>query len=261
MPKDRKRRISRPRKSAAPAAPAPAQGSGKRSCRDIAARLLRRLPDGAAVWGGFRFFGGGVLTRTARQNPVLVRALAICTVLAAATALKNGLLLSVAAIAVMVPLTAAMALLHRTPLQRIFPPFLWPAVTLAVAGALTTPVCWLSYRAAPNVTAAVGIFLPLTALNATLMTETIRPVRRGRMLSALTASVGDAAGFSVSVILIAALREIIGKGTLYARPIFGHGQFGFLLTPAGAFLLLGCLMAVFQWARRRWVRQKGREGR
>lgn len=224
--------------------------------------VARRLPGRAAVQAGLRTFGRGVWMRGTRQNPVLMRALAICSVLAVATTLKNGLLLAVAAIAVTVPLALVMALLRCTPLERKLPAFIWPAVTLTLAGALTMPTCWLSYWAAPNVTTAVGIFLPLTALNATLLVESGAAARRRSPLAALTAACGDSLGFAAVVIAVAALREIFGKGTLYARPVFGQMRFGFLLTPAGAFLLLGCLLAAAQWRRqRRAAPRKGGEGK
>lgn len=230
--------------------------------RAAAAAIAGRLPAGASVRSGFRRFGRGVLADAVRQNPVLVRTLAVCTVLAAATSLKNGLLLAAAAAAVTVPLAVAMALLRSTPLERRCPAFIWPAAALVLAGALTVPVCWLSYRAAPNVTMSAGIFLPLTALNATLLVQAIHLPRRGAVLHALTAGCGDSLGFAAVIVLIASLREIFGSGTLYGRPIFGKVQFDFLLAPAGAFLLLGCLMALAQWLRqKRMQKRKAGENR
>lgn len=231
-----------PESSAAPGGAAPEQKNR---------RLRIPLPDRAAVRAGLKYFGRGVRVRIVKKNAVVFRTVAVCTVLAAATTLKNGLLLSAAAVAVIIPLALIMALARRIPPMKKCPAFVWPALALLLAGALTMPACWLAYRAAPNVTASTGIFLPLTALNAALMVGLVRPSGGWGVLPALTAGVGDSLGFSAVVILFAAIREIIGKGTLYTRPIFGHVQFGFLQTPAGAFLLLGCLLAAVQWCRQR----------
>ena len=241
-------------------APSPAQPE-KEPEKPSARKFPLPRPDLPALRRGLVRFGKGVRRTAVRNNAVLIRVLAICTVLGATTALKNGLLLSIAAAAVTIPLYLIM-----TPLCRKLPAA-WQAVaTVLIAGAIVTPVCMLAGYLAPEVTASAGVFLPITAINAALMCETVRPSGRGMMGRALVAAVGDvlvaAVGdvlaFSVVVIVLSALREVFGSGTLYGRPIYvlTHLRFEFLLQPPGAFLLLGLIFAALQG----WKLKKRRRG-
>ena len=180
------------------------------------------------------------------DNPVLMRILAVCTVLGATTALKNGLLLSVAAAAVTIPLYLIMALFPKKVHS-----YLYFAAAMLIAGAIVTPVQLLANYLAPNVTEACGYFLPITAVNAVLMLD-LRVLRgEQRVLRALSAGIGDVLGFSVVVIAVSALREVIGAGSLYGKviPNFSSFRFDFVLMPPGAFLLLGLVLAIVQGVR------------
>jgi len=61
-------------------------------------------------------------------------------------------------------------------------------------------------------------------------------------------------GYTVSLTLIASLREILGSGTWYGMSVFGDGfePFGFMVKAPGAFLCLGVLLGLMNaWSRRR----------
>ena len=100
-----------------------------------------------------------------KENAVIIRVLAICTVLGATTALKNGLLLAAAAFLVTIPLYLIMALLKKVPM------FVYFSAALLIAGALETPVIMLASHFFPEVTLSCSYFLPITAVNAVLMLD------------------------------------------------------------------------------------------
>jgi electron transport complex protein RnfE len=191
-------------------------------------------------------FGDVLRLKALKDNSVLVRILAVCTVLGAATALKNGLLLSAAAAAVTIPLYIIMALFFKK-----VPAYLYFTVALFIAGAIITPVTMFANSYFPVVVASCGYFLPITAINAVLVLD-IRITRGERpIIRSLSAALGDVLGFSVVLIVISALREIIGYGTLYGRviPDYAQFRFDFVLSPPGAFLLLGFVLAIVQGIR------------
>ena len=59
---------------------------------------------------------------------------------------------------------------------------------------------------------------------------------------------GDVLGYSVVLIVISAIREIIGSGSICGRalPVYAQLKFNFILLPPGAFLLLGLALAAVQ---------------
>lgn len=192
-----------------------------------------------------------------RDNPVLTGAVALCTLLAATGSLKNALLLSLVNLCVTVLLYFAFSFFYH----RLHEKLRLPALVLA-AGAVVTPLCGLSQYLAPEVTASVGIFLPLTAVNAALFfraraQEQRRPVSRSLLLG-----LRDSLGFAAAAIVLGVLREPFGSGTLYGRalPGFFSFKFSFALLPPGAFLLLGLLFALFQGIKLHAERRRGKRG-
>jgi electron transport complex protein RnfE len=190
---------------------------------------------------GWASFIHEIRSRFVARNPVLVRLLAICTVLGATTALKNGLLLSAAALAVAVPLYLLMMLVEKLPGIYRLP------LAMLTAGALVTPVVMLAGQYAPAVTASCGVFLPMTAVNAVLM-YSAEETKGRRAAAAAGASLGDVLGYSAVVLLISVLREIFGSGSVYGRalPSYAQVHFSFMLLPPCAFLLLGFALAIVQ---------------
>ena len=206
----------------------------------------------------------------ASRNPVLVRALAVSPVLAVTVSLKNGVLISIVMLLELVILFLLRALFYRR-----LPEVLRGPVFFAAAGAAITPL-WMAARYfVPDVTAAVGFYLPLLAACAFAFVATVPapaplPVQSSpeaeepgaqatapavrkaagvrRIVHALLEAAGSGLGFAFAAVAVSGIREAIGSGTLYDRVLPGLEKlkFTFLLLPPGAFLLLGFLLAAVQ---------------
>lgn len=192
-------------------------------------------------------FGRVIRSRLFGENPVLGKILAVCTVLAVTTSLKNGLLLVIAAVAVTIPLYVILSLFTKR-----LPGYLFYPVAALLAAALVTPVCMAAGRFVPEVTGKVSFFLPITAVNALLMLD-MRTLRgKNAVLRSLAAGFGDSLGYSAVILVFSIVREILGAGTLYGRalPSYARLNFSFLLQPPAAFLLVGFAIAIYQAAMR-----------
>ena len=198
---------------------------------------------------------GLLRSRIVSQNIVLIRLLAICTLLAATTALKNGLLLCFAAAIVTIPLYIVMELLEKR-----LPEVLYLPSAAFIAGIIITPVCIFSSQFAPEVTSSVGIFLPITAINAALMVEFNQKAKNFGIIDTITCGFGDVLGLSAVIIFISVIREVVGSGTLYGRslPEYAQLKFGFALLPSGAFLLFALLLGAVQGYRIAKDRKNGK---
>lgn len=176
-------------------------------------------------------------------NPVFVKAIAIVPILGAAVSLKNGLALSAAMFVTVVILNLIMY-----PLYRHIPHGFRFAAALAISGVIITPVYILAKYFVPNITSIYGIYLPIIAVCALPMIEKgYYGKRHGAVKTAVTAAL-DGIGFAFAALIVSIIREIIGSGTLYGRPMpyFSEMKFSYALLPAGAFLLLGMLIALFR---------------
>lgn len=192
------------------------------------------------------------------QNPGLVQLLGLCPLLAVSTSLGSGLGLGLATLAVLAASNFAAALVGR-----FLPGEIRIAVFVLLIASLVTAVelalaAWL-----PGLHAALGIFLPLIVTNCLLLARAEAFAARNPPHLALLDGVAMGSGFLAVLVMLGAVRELLGRGSLghdlhtllgLPAPIGLHlygEQHGFLLAllPPGAFLLLGLLLALRQWRR------------
>lgn len=177
------------------------------------------------------------------NNPVFIKALAIVPILGAAVSLKSGILLSCAMLLTVILLNFA-----AYPLNKIIPDNFKLAAEFAAVGVVITPVYMLANYFAPSATSLCGIYLPLIAVCALPMIEKKYYGKKYGVAKTAISAALEGLGFAFAAIIFSIIREIIGSGTLYGRPLpyFSGMKFSFALLPAGAFLLLGVLMALFR---------------
>jgi Na+-translocating ferredoxin:NAD+ oxidoreductase subunit E len=180
--------------------------------------------------------------RILSANPVYVKAIALVPILGAAVSLKNGVMLS----GVMI-LTVVVLNLIMYPLYRLIPRGYRTAGSLLAAGIVITPIIMLANYLAPTVAPLCGIYLPLLAVCALPMIEKSHYGQKYGIFKTALDALLNGLGFAFAAIVFSVIREIVGNGTLYDRPLpYGTLKFSFAMLPAGAFLLLGLLLALFR---------------
>jgi electron transport complex protein RnfE len=185
------------------------------------------------------------------NNPGLIQFLGICPLLAVSNSLINGLGLGIATLAVLV-LSNLIVSLIRPWLARDLrlPVFVLVIATLVTVVELCAQAwffdLWLS----------LGIFLPLIVTNCAILARAEAFASRQPPLAAIIDGVAHGLGFAGVLLLLGALREVLGSGTLFAGSEmllgtnlmidFNAGKGGFLLAllPPGAFLALALLVAL-----------------
>ena len=77
---------------------------------------------------------------------------------------------------------------------------------------------------------------------------------------ALADAAGMAVGFAFALVLLGAIREVLGSGSLFGVPLFGDSfePWVIMILPPGGFLTLGLMMGVFAHVaeRRKQARQR-----
>jgi electron transport complex protein RnfE len=194
------------------------------------------------------------------QNPGLVQLLGLCPLLAVSTSFGSGLGLGLATLGVLTASNCAAALVGRH-----LPREVRIAVFVLLIASLVTAVELSLAAWVPGLHAALGIFLPLIVTNCLLLARAEAFASRRPVHHAALDGLAMGAGFLAVLVVLGAVREVIGRGSLggdlhtllgTARPIgvelFGR-QHGFLLAvlPPGAFIVLGLLLAWRQARRAR----------
>ena len=172
------------------------------------------------------------------DSPLLRLALAACPALAAATTAVNGLALGVVTGCVLLLTGIVAALLDNFVSEKgrvaLFMGI--SAVFAGVAQMILKAVC-------ADTAAALGVFLPLVAVNCLLLT---RPADENGLTPAVADGVKMALGFICLTTFLGALREILDVGTLFGAQILPKGlQLSAVAAlPAGGLMLLGLLAGV-----------------
>lgn len=189
-----------------------------------------------------------------RQNPALVQLLGLCPLLAISDSVVKALGLGLATVLVLALSTLAVALLRGIAAAEIRLPLF-----ALIFAALTSVVDLLMQAYAFRLHQALGIFLPLIAANCLVLARAEAFARRNAPLPALVDGAMMGLGLLAVLLVLGALRELVGTGHLFAGMdlLFGPAAAGWRLTPLadyvgfllallppGAFFFTGLLIAL-----------------
>lgn len=190
------------------------------------------------------------------ENPVFRGMVGLCPALAVTTAASLALSLGAATLAVLAGSALAISLVRRwIPEQARIP------CQVGIVGAFVTLVDMVLGLVAPETAEALGIFVPLIVVNSLVLGRMEGFARRNPPGRALLDAVGMGLGFTGALLVIGSVREILGAGTWFGQKLLGDGfiPLGILVTPSGAFLTLGVLVAFQNWAARSFSHRAGAE--
>jgi len=188
-----------------------------------------------------------------RNNPGLVQLLGLCPLLAVTGTAVNGLGLGLATIFVLASSNLVVSMLRGF----IAPEVRIPAFVLIIAS-LVTVVDLVMQAWFFTLSTTLGIFIPLIVTNCTILARAEAFASRNPVPKALVDGLAQGLGFAAVLVILGALREVIGHGTLMADAhlLLGDwarmlevrllpGEWGLLLAilPPGAFIGLGLLVA------------------
>lgn len=147
------------------------------------------------------------------NNLTLVEFAGLTPIIAGGRTVFGGLILSVAALLVMVAVTAVAALIgDHVPKQAA------PALYTLLSAALLVPMALLGYALFPGEMMALGILFPLVAVNGITLSR-VRRFKGYSLSVTLGDALGKAMGFVLVMFFISSLREILGSGTFCNLPV------------------------------------------
>ena len=183
-----------------------------------------------------------VLNGILRENPVFVLVLGMCPTLATTTSALNGMSMGLATTFVLICSNVVISLL-----KNLIPDKVRIPAFIVVIATFVTLVQLLMQAYVPAIYDKLGLFIPLIVVNCVVLGRAEAfAAKNGVGLSALD-GLGMGLGFSVSLTLIGAVRELLGTGCVFGLNLYSetYGMLIFVLAP-GAFIVLGYLMALIQ---------------
>lgn len=181
-----------------------------------------------------------------RENPVLVQMLGLCPTLAVTNTVANSVAMGAATFFVIVASSVLVA-----SFKRYVPHQVRISAYILVIATFVTIAEMVLQATVPEIHRELGPFVALIVVNCMILGRmeafaSKRPVGR-----AVLDAAGTGAGFMVALLLMGALREVLGAGTFLGRPLFGPAYEPWLvmILPPGGFFTLGLLLLGLGWWR------------
>ena len=175
-----------------------------------------------------------------KENPTFVLLLGMCPTLGTTTSAINGLGMGVATMFVLVMSNIAISLIKNlVPAKVRIPAF------IVVIASFVTVVQLVMEAYVPALYATLGVFIPLIVVNCIILGRAEAFASKNSVGDSALDGLGIGLGFTASLTLLGAVREILGSGSIFgAKFIAGDGMLIFVLAP-GAFIALGYLLVIF----------------
>ncbi|SHH21982.1 electron transport complex subunit RsxE [Thermosipho atlanticus] len=175
------------------------------------------------------------------ENPTFVQALGMCPTLATTTSAKNGLGMGLATMVVLVMSNMVISLLRKAVPEKIRIP-----IFITVIASFVTIVDLVMHAFAYDLWKTLGLFIPLIVVNCLIMGRAEAFASKNNLWYSTLDGLGMGLGFTASLTLLGAIRELLGSGTLFDITIWGKAFNVFIMIlPPGAYLTLGLLAALF----------------
>jgi len=187
------------------------------------------------------------------KNPVTVQILGICSALAVSGRMETALTMAVAVLFVMSVSSVVISLIrHHIPdsIRLIIQIIIIASMVIVIDLILQAWFFTISQR--------LSIFVSLIVTNCLVFGRTESFAMHNPPLPSLVDAIGNALGYGIVLLVIAAIRELFGSGTLFGKAVFEASADGgwfqpvtFLQNSTSAFFLLGLLIWLVRLVRTR----------
>lgn len=174
-----------------------------------------------------------------KENPVTVLFLGLCPTLGVTTTAVNGLGMGLATTFVLVMSNIVVTLIKsQVPDKVRIPSF------IVIIASFVTMVELVMQAYLPELFKQLGIFIPLIVVNCLVLGRAEAYASKNSFLSSVLDGLGMGLGFSLSLVLLGAVREMLGAGSVFGFEFLeGDLMLMFVLAP-GAFIALGYLIVL-----------------
>lgn len=174
------------------------------------------------------------------KNPILVQLLGTCATLAVTTSISNGIAMGLSTTAVLICSNVFISLLRK-----FIPGEVRIASYVVVISGFVTAIELLIKAFLPEINKSLGVFIPLIVVNCIILSRAESFASKNSPLFAALDGIAMGAGFTMALVVVSAIREFIGSGTLLGFKIMPESYQPALIfiMSAGAFFTLAFVVA------------------
>lgn len=176
------------------------------------------------------------------NNPVLVQMIGLCPTLATTTSVINGIGMGLSATAVLICSNIVISLLRK-----VIPNKVRIAAYITVIAGFVTIVDLVLKGFIPSLSDSLGTFIPLIVVNCIILGRAEAFASKNSVGKSALDGICMGLGFTFALVCMSVVRELLGAGTIGGGAITVFSQPAtIMILPAGAFLTLGCIVAIMQ---------------
>lgn len=194
------------------------------------------------------------------ENPYFVLALSLCPGLAVTTSVVNGLTMGLTVWFVITSNNIVVSIIRKLINKKVRVP-----VYITCIATIVTCVQLFLQAYAPDLYKALGVYLDLVVVFAIILARAESVASKNGIVVSFLDGMGMGIGFTIAMLVISVVREVLGNGTLLGVDLFGPSFQPALIMalPPGAFMLIGFMMAglkMWNESREKAKQLKGSEG-
>ena len=191
-----------------------------------------------------------------KENPSLRLVLGTCPTLAITTMAMNGLGMGLAATFVLICSNVAISALRKVIPDKVrLPAF------ITIIASFVTVLMMLVKAFFPALYKALGVYLPLIVVNCIILGRAELFASKNPVLDSALDGLGMGLGFTLTLVIMGSIREILGMGTWFGLQILpaGFDTMGVFSSAPGGFFVYGVLMAAAIWIETKTGHKKERK--
>ena len=166
--------------------------------------------------------------------------LGMCPTLAVTTSAINGLGMGLSSLVVLAISNVVISLLRKViPDEVRLPAF------IVIVASFVTVVEMLMEAYMESLYASLGIYIPLIVVNCIILGRAEAYASKNPPLLSLFDGLGMGLGFTIALVIIGSIRELLGAGSIFGIALPGNFEpIAFFVRAPGAFLVLAVLVAI-----------------
>ena len=185
-----------------------------------------------------------------KENPITLNVLGICSALAITNSLTSSLIMSVSLTAVLVMTNVAISLIRKH-----LPSSVRLIVQITIIASAVAVIDQILTAYLPDAAKTLSVYVALIVTNCIVLGRAEACAMKNGVGTSILDALGNGLGYSLILIIVAVIRELLGNGSLMGHRILELVHEGgwyepnaMLLLPPSAFFIIGFLV----WGIRSW---------
>jgi Na+-transporting NADH:ubiquinone oxidoreductase subunit D len=190
------------------------------------------------------------ITPLLKENPVTLHVLGICSALAITNSVTSSLIMSAALTTVLILSNTAISLVRNH-----LPSSVRLLVQITIIASAVTVIDQFLSAYMPDAARTLSVYISLIVTNCIVLGRAEACAMKNGVGTSILDALGNGFGYSLVLITVSVIRELLGNGTLMGYRIFELAHEGgwfqenalFLLAPSAFFIIGGLVWGIRSW--------------